>query len=75
MVLVPAVGGALGRIVLMQVAIILGGMLARKFGSTAPWLILIGLKTLADFQRPAPAAPPASGAGRGSLRGGDLSSL
>ncbi len=49
----PAVGGALGRIVLMQVAIILGGMLARKYGSIAPWLILIALKTLADFERPA----------------------
>jgi hypothetical protein len=49
----PAVGGALGRIVLMQVAIIVGGMLARKYGSIAPWLILIGLKTLADFERPA----------------------
>ena len=36
----------------MQVAIILGGMLARKYGSIAPWLILIGLKTLADFERP-----------------------
>jgi hypothetical protein len=49
----PAVGGALGRIVLMQVAIILGGMLARKYGNIAPWLILIALKTLADFERPA----------------------
>jgi hypothetical protein len=49
----PAVGGALGRIVLMQVAIIVGGMLARKYGSIAPWLILIALKTLADFERPA----------------------
>jgi hypothetical protein len=58
----PAVGGALGRIVMMQVAIILGGMLTRKFGSTAPWLILIGLKTLADFQRPAPSTALRSGA-------------
>jgi hypothetical protein len=69
----PAVGGALGRIVMMQLAIILGGMLARKFGSTAPWLILIGLKTLADFQRPAPTIAPASGAVVAC--GGDLSSL
>jgi hypothetical protein len=48
-----AIGGTLGRIVLLQVATIIGGMLARSYGTTAPWLILIGLKTLADVQRPA----------------------
>jgi hypothetical protein len=58
---------------MMQVAIIVGGMLARKFGSTAPWLILIGLKTLADFQRPAPATAPASGPAVAC--GGDVSPL
>lgn len=47
-----AIGGTLGRIVVMQVAVILGGMLARTYGTTAPWLILIGLKTLFDIQRP-----------------------
>jgi hypothetical protein len=58
----PAVGGALGRIVLMQVAIILGGMLARTYGSIAPWLILTALKTLADFERPAKLDAPTRGA-------------
>jgi Family of unknown function (DUF6498) len=48
----PAIGGTLGRIVMMQVATIIGGMFARTYGSTAPWLILIGLKTLLDYQRP-----------------------
>jgi hypothetical protein len=38
---------------MLQVATIIGGMLARSYGTTAPWLILIGLKTLADYQRPA----------------------
>jgi hypothetical protein len=38
--------------ILMQVATIIGGMFARTYGSTAPWLILIGLKTLLDYQRP-----------------------
>jgi hypothetical protein len=47
-----AIGGTLGRIVVMQVSVILGGMLARAYGTTAPWLILIGLKTLLDIQRP-----------------------
>jgi hypothetical protein len=47
-----AIGGTLGRIVMMQVAVILGAMLARTYGTTAPWLILIGLKTLLDIQRP-----------------------
>jgi hypothetical protein len=52
-----AIGGTLGRIVLMQVAVILGGMLARAYGTTAPWLILIGLQTLLDIQRPQQARP------------------
>lgn len=47
-----AIGGTLGRIVMLQVATIVGGMLARNYGTTAPWLILIGLKTLSDYQRP-----------------------
>ena len=47
-----AIGGTLGRIVAMQVAVILGAMLANTYGTTAPWLILIGLKTLLEFQRP-----------------------
>jgi hypothetical protein len=50
--LTPAIGGTLGRIVMMQVATVIGGMFARAYGSTAPWLILIGLKTLLDYQRP-----------------------
>jgi Family of unknown function (DUF6498) len=54
-----AIGGTLGRIVVMQVAVILGGMLARKFGTTAPWLILIGLKTLLDIERPQREMAPA----------------
>ena len=48
-----AIGGALARIVMLQVATIIGGMLARSYGTTAPWLILIGLKILTDIQRPA----------------------
>jgi hypothetical protein len=48
-----AIGGTLGRIVMMQVATIIGGMFARSYGTTAPWLILIGMKTLLDYQRPA----------------------
>ena len=53
-----AIGGTLGRIVMLQVATIIGGMLTRSYGTTAPWLILIGLKTLTDYQRPA--RPPVS---------------
>lgn len=30
----------------------IGGMFARTYGSMAPWLVLIGLKTLSDHQRP-----------------------
>ena len=35
----------------LQVAVIIGAMLARSYGSTAPLLILIGLKTLFGFER------------------------
>jgi hypothetical protein len=54
-----AIGGTLGRIVMLQVATIIGGMFARSWGTTAPWLILIGMKTLLDYQRPLrkPVAP------------------
>lgn len=44
-----AVGGMLGRIVIMQVAVIFGAMLAKKIGSMAPMLIVIGVKTLFDL--------------------------
>jgi hypothetical protein len=47
----PVVGGMLGRIAMMQVAVIIGAMLARSYGSTAPLLIMIGLKTLFGFER------------------------
>lgn len=47
----PAVGGMLGRIAIMQVAVIIGAMLSRSYGSEAPLLIMIGLKTLFGFQR------------------------
>jgi hypothetical protein len=33
-----AIGGTLGRIVMLQVATIIGAMLARNYGTTAPWL-------------------------------------
>jgi len=55
------------RIVLMQVAIIFGGMLANSYGSMAPLMILIGLKALFDLASGKPlgrstqaALPPAS---------------
>ncbi|MCP3473352.1 DUF6498-containing protein [Bradyrhizobium sp. CCGUVB1N3] len=47
----PVVGTTLGRIVMMQAGIIFGAMLARSYGSQAPILILIGLKTLFDMRR------------------------
>jgi len=37
------------RVILMQVAIIFGGMLANSYGSMAPLLILIGLKALVEL--------------------------
>jgi hypothetical protein len=51
-----AIGGVFGRIALLQVALIVGGMLARSYGSMAPWLILIGLKTMVEIRRPPAAA-------------------
>jgi hypothetical protein len=48
----PAIGSTLIRIVTMQVAIIIGGMAAHSYGNTAPWLVLIGIKILGDYQRP-----------------------
>ena len=47
----PAVGATLGRIAIMQVALIIGAMLSRSYGSQAPLLIMIGLKTLFGFER------------------------
>lgn len=52
----PVVAGPIGRIAIMQVAVIIGAMLSRSYGSEAPLLIMIGLKTLFGFQRGA-AAP------------------
>lgn len=49
------IGPMLGRVVLMQVAIIFGGMLAQFYGTMAPLLILIGLKTLVDLSGHVPA--------------------
>jgi Family of unknown function (DUF6498) len=43
------VGGLLARIAIMQVGIIVGGMLAKTYGSSAPLLIIIGCKTLLDI--------------------------
>lgn len=45
-----AVGGMLGRIAIMQVAVIVGAMMAKTYGSMAPLLIVIGIKTLFDFR-------------------------
>lgn len=45
------VGGMLGRIAMMQVAVIIGAMLAQSYGNSAPLLIMIGLKTLFGFER------------------------
>jgi hypothetical protein len=44
-----AVGGMLGRIVIMQAAVIFGAMLAKSYGTQAPMLIVIGIKTLFDL--------------------------
>jgi len=49
----PAIGGTLARIVMLQVATIIGGMFARSYGSLAPFLVLTGLKTLLDYRPPA----------------------
>jgi hypothetical protein len=40
----PAIAAPLIRIVLMQVAVIFGAMMVRKFGTDVPFYILIGLK-------------------------------
>jgi hypothetical protein len=45
----PIVGALYMRIVIMQVAIIFGAMLSQGLGSTAPLLLVIGLKTLIDL--------------------------
>lgn len=45
-----AVGGMLGRIVVMQIAVIFGAMFAKSYGTQAPMLIVIGLKTLLDLR-------------------------
>ena len=60
------VGGLYVRIVIMQVAIIAGAALAQRYGSIAPLLIVIGLKTLADMA--------ASIRGSSALKGMTLSS-
>jgi hypothetical protein len=41
--------GLLGRIFIMQAAVIFGGMMARSYGSNAPMYIVIVLKLLADL--------------------------
>lgn len=46
-----ALGAPFGRIALMQIAIIFGAMLSQKTGSMSPWLVLICLKTLLDYQQ------------------------
>lgn len=45
-----AVGGMLGRIAILQVAVIFGAMIAKSYGSMAPLLIVIGIKTLFDLR-------------------------
>jgi hypothetical protein len=44
------VGGLYGRIVVMQIAIIAGAWFAKEYGSKAPLLIVIALKTLFDLR-------------------------
>ena len=57
------VGALYGRIVMMQLAIIFGAWAAHSWGSLAPLVIMIALKTLFDFgnrlmaAKPTPAAP------------------
>lgn len=53
----PAIAAPLIRIVLLQVAVIFGGMMVRKYGTDVPLYILIGLKMLVDVSRPATAKP------------------
>jgi len=49
----PAIASPLIRIALMQVAVIFGAMMVRKFGTDVPFYILIGLKLLVDISPPA----------------------
>jgi len=62
------VGGLYLRIFVMQAAIIFGGMASQRYGSLAPLVIVIALKTLADLAMridaitKGPAAPLLSGA-------------
>ena len=55
------VGGLFVRIVIMQIAIIFGGMLARTYGSIAPLLIVIGCKTLIDVSVASRGSPSFTG--------------
>jgi hypothetical protein len=43
------IGALLGRIVVMQVAIIGGAWVASRWGSLAPLAIMVGIKTVFDF--------------------------
>ena len=52
-----AVASPLIRIVLMQVAVILGAIMVQKFGTDVPFYILIGLKVLLDISPPQVAKP------------------
>ena len=52
----PVVGATLGRIAIMQVAVIIGAMLSRSYGTNAPLLIVIGLKTLFGLQSGKPSS-------------------
>jgi Family of unknown function (DUF6498) len=47
-----AIAAPMIRIALMQVAVILGAIMVQKYGTEAPFFILIGLKTLVDIRRP-----------------------
>jgi hypothetical protein len=53
----PAIASPLIRIVLMQVAVIFGAMMVRKFGTDVPFYILIGLKMLVDISQPTVTKP------------------
>jgi hypothetical protein len=45
----PVIGTLYTRIVIMQIAILAGAVLAQSYGSLAPLLLVIGLKTLVDL--------------------------
>jgi hypothetical protein len=55
------IGGLYGRIVITQIAIIAGAWFAQSYGSIAPLLIVIGLKTLADMAATIGGSSPISG--------------